>query len=166
MLSRVPGLYRRVNKGKRRTAIVMALLFTSLAVEPALSQGAAEVQVLPNDKVMILNLQGTSEFCADPQDRTTCRVLERGCDFIVVDPRTKEISEPEPITAEAIAVHGGPGALPLAQGISELLPDFKFGENECNLAQASTGGEQGTENEPFAPPSCTFCEVPVSPGQP
>jgi hypothetical protein len=144
------------------TAFIAAFVGPVLGQE--LGQGAAEVQILPDGKVLVLNLHGTSEFCVNPQDRSTCRELDRSCDFIVVDPRTQEISEPEPVSAEAIAFHGGPGALPLVRG-DELLPDFKFGENECNLAMASTGGGEAPDN-PVVPPSCTFCEVPVSPGQP
>jgi len=121
----------------RNIALVVATLITaSFAAGPALS-GAADVQILPDGSVMIVNLEGTTEFCLDPQDRSTCRLLKNRCDFIVANKNDRQITEPEPITAEAILLYGGPDSLPLLQDNSELVKSFKFGENECNLVQTA-----------------------------
>jgi hypothetical protein len=125
--------------------------------------GAAEVQILPNNKVLVLNLQGTTEFCRSQEDPSTCLLIKDACDFIVVDPMTGEISEPEPITPEAVAAHAGKTGLPLTNN-EELLPQFKFGENECNLKSAAI--IQPGPNKPHTVPTCTNCEVPASAGQP
>jgi hypothetical protein len=97
---------------------------------------AVDVQVLPDGSVMAVNVEGVSEFCIDPQDRSTCRLLKNHCDFIVANPHTRQITEPEPISAEAILLYGGPESLPLLQNNEELVKSFKFGENECNLTLA------------------------------
>ena len=134
------------------------------------------------NKVLVVRLDhGTSdwEFCVDerdrgcakksgnPQDRScSCRLLQNSCDFIVADPRTGEISEPEPITTEAIAANAGESGLPLLQPTKknpELLPEFKFGQNECNLKSAAI---QPGPSPPHTVPTCTHCEVPASAGQP
>jgi len=98
--------------------------------------GAVDIQVLPDGSVMAVNVEGVSEFCVDPQDRSTCRLLKNHCDFIVANPHTRQITEPEPISAEAILLYGGPESLPLLQNNEELVKSFKFGENECNLTLA------------------------------
>jgi hypothetical protein len=121
----------------RNIALVAAILIaTGFAANSALA-GAVDVQVLPDGSVMAVNVEGVSEFCIDPQDRRTCRLLKNHCDFIVANPHTRQISEPEPITSEAILAYGGPDSLPLLQDNSELVKSFKFGENECNLTQTA-----------------------------
>ena len=45
--------------------------------------GAVDLRVLPDGSVMAVNVEGVSEFCVDPQDRSTCRLLKNHCDFIV-----------------------------------------------------------------------------------
>ena len=57
---------------------------------------------------MAVNVEGVSEFCVDPKDRSTCRLLKNHCDFIVANKKTRQITEPEPISAEAILLYGGP----------------------------------------------------------
>jgi hypothetical protein len=129
----------------RNIALVAVTLMTSsLAAAPALA-GAGDFQILPGGKVIFVNLEGTTEFCIDPQDRRTCRVLSNRCDFIVADPQNRQITEPEPISLEAILAHGGPGALPLLQDNSELVRNFTFGANECNLKQTA---KAHTDNDP------------------
>src|SRR4026209_220008 len=98
--------------------------------------GAVDIQVLPDGSVMAVNVEGVSEFCVDPQDRSTCRLLKNHCDFIVANPHTRQITEPEPISAEAILLYGGPESLPLLQNNEELVKSFKFSENDCNLTLA------------------------------
>jgi hypothetical protein len=117
------------------TLVAATLIATGFAANSALA-GAVDVQVLPDGSVMAVNVQGVSEFCIDPQDRSTCRLLKNHCDFIVANPNTRQITEPEPISAEAILLYGGPDSLPLLQNNEELVKSFKFGENECNLALA------------------------------
>lgn len=117
------------------TLVAATLIATGFAANPALA-GAVDFQVLPDGSVMAVNIQGVSEFCIDPQDRRTCRLLKNHCDFIVANPHTRQITEPEPISAEAILLYGGPDSLPLLQNNEELVKSFKFGENECNLALA------------------------------
>jgi hypothetical protein len=136
---------------------------TSLAASAA-PGGAAEVQILPGNKVLVLNLGGITEFCAKMEDPSTCKQLKNACDFIVVDPKSGEISEPEPITPEAVAANAGKTGLPLTNN-EELLPEFKFGENECNLKSAAINVQPGP-NPPHSVPTCTTCEEPVSAGQP
>jgi hypothetical protein len=159
----------------RHIALIIATLITSsfaattsFAASPApgaatAAGGAAEVQVLPDNKVLVLNLGGITEFCVKLEDPSTCRQLQNACDFIVVDPKTGEISDPEPITPEAVAANVGPKGLPLTNN-EELLPDFKFGENECNLKSASV--IPPGPNPSHTVPTCTHCEVPASGGQP
>ncbi|HKH21915.1 MAG TPA: hypothetical protein VKB53_13785, partial [Gammaproteobacteria bacterium] len=92
----------------RKITLVAATLFaTGFAANSALA-GAVDVQVLPDGSVMAVNIQGVSEFCIDPQDRSTCRLLKNHCDFIVANPHTRQITEPEPVSAEAILLYGGP----------------------------------------------------------
>jgi hypothetical protein len=151
----------------RHIAVIGATLITmSFAAGPALS--ADDIQILPDGSVMIVQLEGTSEFCIDPQDRRTCRILENRCDFIVANKKTGQITEPEPISSEAILLYGGPESLPLLKDNSELLGSFKFGNNECNLTQTAKASIQGTQppGPPFSVPPCTHCEEPVSAGQP
>jgi hypothetical protein len=120
----------------RKITLVAATLFaTGFAANSALA-GAVDVQVLPDGSVIAVNVEGVSEFCVDPQDRSTCRLLKNHCDFIVANPHTRQITEPEPISAEAILLYGGPESLPLLQNNEELVKSFKFGENECNLTLA------------------------------
>jgi hypothetical protein len=116
--------------------VAATLITTSFAAAPALA-GAADVQILPDGRVMIVNLEGTTEFCIDPQDRRTCRLLRNRCDFIVADRRNRQVTEPEAISSEAILAYGGPDSLPLLQDNSELVKSFKFGENECGLTQTA-----------------------------
>jgi hypothetical protein len=111
------------------------LIAAGFAANSALA-GAVDVQVLPDGSVIAVNVEGVSEFCIDPQDRSTCRLLKNHCDFIVANKRTRQITEPEPISAEAILLYGGPDSLPLLQNNEELVKSFKFGKNECNLALA------------------------------
>jgi hypothetical protein len=120
-----------------RNVILVAatLIATGFAANSALA-GAVDIQVLPDGSVMAVNVEGVSEFCIDPQDRSTCRLLKNHCDFIVANRNTRQITEPEPISAEAILLYGGPESLPLLQNNEELVKSFKFGENECNLALA------------------------------
>jgi hypothetical protein len=120
----------------RKIILVAAtLIATGFAGNSALA-AAVDVQVLPDGSVMAVNVEGVSEFCIDPQDRSTCRLLKNHCDFIVANPHTRQITEPEPISAEAILLYGGPESLPLLQNNEELVKSFKFGENECNLTLA------------------------------
>ena len=120
----------------RKITLVAATLFaTGFAANSALA-GAVDVQVLPDGSVIAVNVEGVSEFCVDPQDRSTCRLLKNHCDFIVANPHTRQITEPEPISAEAILLYGGPESLPLLQNNEELVKSFKFGANECNLTLA------------------------------
>jgi hypothetical protein len=158
-------------------SLIFGLASTSSFGQGAGSQGAAEVQVLPNGNVMIVNLEGTLEFCLNEQDRgcadnsgnppdrkCSCRILQNSCDFIVANKETGEISEPQPISVEAVDLYGGQGAFPIIKEKStDLLDKFKFGENECNMmaAAAVPGGEDTPP--PFTPPGCTHCEEPTSP---
>src|SRR5687768_9762022 len=123
--------------------IVLTLLVTGFATGSALAQGAAgqagaEVQVLPNNNTIIVNLgDEVLEFCLDEQDRgcaengsgnptdnrCSCRLLQNSCDFIVANRETGQISEPEPITHEAVELHGGPGALSILTEKSPLLEE-------------------------------------------
>jgi len=120
----------------RKITLVAATFFaTGFAASSAMA-GAVDIQVLPDGSVMAVNVEGVSEFCVDPQDRSTCRLLKNHCDFIVANPNTRQITEPEPISAEAILLYGGPESLPLLQNNEELVKSFKFGENECNLTLA------------------------------
>jgi len=162
--------------------VALTLVVASFATGSALAQGAAgqaavEVQVLPNNNAIIVNLgEEDLEFCLDEQDRgcangsgnpndsrCSCRLLQNSCDFIVANKETGEISEPEPITPEAVDLYGGPDALSILKEKSPLLVEtFKFGENECNMMAAATvpGSD---DNPPFSPPGCTRCEEPTSP---
>src|SRR5687767_4770457 len=108
--------------------IALTLVVTGFSTNSAMAQGAAgqagaEVQVLPNNNAIIVNLgDEVLEFCLDEQDRgcaengggnaqdsrCSCRLLQNSCDFIVANRETGEISEPEPITHEAVELHGGP----------------------------------------------------------
>jgi hypothetical protein len=117
------------------TLIAATLIATGFAASSALA-GAVDIQILPDGSVMAVNTEGVSEFCIDPQDRSTCRLLKNHCDFIVANPHTRQITEPEPISAEAILLYGGPESLPLLQDNKELVKSFKFGANECNLSLA------------------------------
>jgi hypothetical protein len=84
-----------------------------------------------------VNIRGTSEFCIDPQDRSTCRVLAKPCDFIVANRATRQITDPETVSSEAVLAYGGPNALPLIQDNRELVSSFKFGGNECGLSKTA-----------------------------
>jgi hypothetical protein len=97
----------------------------------AIAAGVVEMQILPNGTVIAVNVAGQSEFCVDPQDRSTCRQLRRRCDFVVVNPATRQITEPERISAEAVIALGGPDAFALSQEekFEELLPGFQEGGN-------------------------------------
>src|SRR5215208_6313365 len=120
-----------------RSMVLWAASFivAGFAANSALA-GAVDIQVLPDGSVMAVNVEGVSEFCVDPQDRSTCRLLKNHCDFIVANRKTRQITEPEPISAEAILLYGGPESLPLLQNNEELVKNFKFGANECNLTLA------------------------------
>jgi hypothetical protein len=156
--------------------IYSALANTSSFGQSSGNQGAAEVQILPNNNVMIVNLGGTLEFCADerdqgcadnsgnPPDRNcSCRVLKNSCDFIIANRQTGEISEPEPISLQAVDFYGGKDSFSIIKEKSpNLLDRFRFGDNECNM-MAAAGPGRGTESPPFTPPGCTNCEVPTSP---
>jgi hypothetical protein len=120
---------------RNHTLVAATLIATGFAANAAMAS-AVDVQVLPDGSVMAVNIQGVSEFCIDPQDRSTCRLLKNQCDFIVANPHTRQITEPEPISAEAILLYGGPDSLPFLQDNKELVKSFKFGENECNLVLA------------------------------
>jgi hypothetical protein len=117
--------------------IAATLITTSFAAGSALAQGAVEAQVLPDGSVMVVNIRGTSEFCIDPQDRSTCRVLAKPCDFIVANRATRQITDPETVSSEAVLAYGGPNALPLIQDNRELVSSFKFGGNECGLSKTA-----------------------------
>jgi hypothetical protein len=91
-----------------------------------------EVQVLPNGQVIIVQVEGESEFCIDPADRSTCRQLTKSCDFVVADRKTRKITDPEPVSAEAVIAIGGVDAFHLMQDPSELTPSFKQG-GACGL---------------------------------
>ena len=121
----------------RSIALVAAtFIATGLTAGPALS-GAADVQILPDGRVIFVNLEGTTEVCMDPQDPRTCRLLKNRCDFVVANKKNRQITEPEPISAEAILLYSGPEAVPyFVQEKSELVKSFTFGKNECNLTLA------------------------------
>jgi hypothetical protein len=156
--------------------ILTATLLSSTSSFGQGSQGAAEVQVLPNNRVMIVNLEGTLEFCLNEQDRgcadrgggnaadksCSCRILANSCDFVVANRETGEISEPEPISLQAAEFYGGKDSFSIIKEKNpDLLDRFKFGDNECNMMAAAPG--RGTENPPFTPPGCTNCEIETSP---
>lgn len=110
---------------------------------------AAEVQVLPDGSVMVVQLEGTSEFCMNPQDRSTCRLLKNKCDFVVANRNTGQITDPEKISSEAVLAYGGPDSLPILQDNKELLDSFKFGNNECGLTKTAKALiENRPDNEP------------------
>jgi hypothetical protein len=165
--------------------MALTLVATMFATASAMAQeptdlAAVEVQVLPNNNAIIVNLGDQDlEFCLDERDRgcadgsgnpqdssCSCRLLQNSCDFIIANKATGEISEPEPITPQAVDLVGGPGALSILKEKSPLLVEsFKFGENECNMRAAATvPGDDRTP--PFSPPACINCVEPASAGQP
>jgi hypothetical protein len=116
--------------------VAATLITTSFAAGSALSQSAVETTVLPDGSVMVVNIRGTSEFCIDPRDRRTCRLLDKPCDFIVANAATRQITDPEAISPEAILAYGGPDVTPaFLKDNSELVSGFKFGRNECGLTK-------------------------------
>ena len=104
-----------------------------------------EMQIGPGGQVMVLNVEGESEFCIDPSDRSTCKMLRNSCDFVIADPRTREITDPERVSPEAVIAFGGPDALPLIRDSDQLLPGFKRGQNECGLGKTAKAAVSGTE---------------------
>jgi hypothetical protein len=94
---------------------------------------ANEVQILPDGRVVVVNLEGESEFCIDPKDRRTCRVLSNPCDFIVANRETREITDPKPISDEYVQ----PDEFPILRDDSELVGGFKLNVFACGLAKAS-----------------------------
>src|SRR5688572_1256570 len=94
---------------------------------------AAEVQIRPDGRVLVVNLEGETEFCIDRKDRTTCRVMSNVCDFIVADKETREITDPRPVSDELV----DPEDLPILRDDEELLEGFKLGGIGCGLLAKS-----------------------------
>lgn len=114
---------------------------------------ADEVQILEDGRVIIVHLEGESEFCFDEKDlalredtiaitptadmpvsdRVNCRVLSNPCDFIIADKKKRTISEPKPVSDAAV----DPDTFPILRDDKELVGGFKLNVFGCGLAQAS-----------------------------
>lgn len=91
------------------------------------------MQIRPDGRVLVVNLEGETEFCIDPNDRTTCRVLANPCDFIVADKEKREITDPRPVSDELV----DPEDLPILRDDEDLLEGFKLGGIGCGLLAKS-----------------------------
>jgi hypothetical protein len=98
---------------------------------------AVDVQIGSGDTVAVVQLSGSSRFCLDPRDPSTCRDLRRRCDIVVAKPG--RITDPKRVSREAVAGIGGGGpAFPFLRDNSKLLPDFRAG-NACSLGRRAEG---------------------------
>jgi hypothetical protein len=95
---------------------------------------ANEVQILPDGRVIVVQLEGSSEFCTNPNDRRTCRVLNKPCDFIVANGKTGEITDPKQISDEAV----DPDNFPLLRDDKELVEGFNLGGISCGLSNSAS----------------------------
>ena len=94
---------------------------------------AAEVQIRPDGRVLVVNLEGETEFCIDPKDRKTCRVLANVCDFIVADKESRQITDPQQVSDDLV----DPEEFPILRDDEELLEGFKLGGIGCGLLAKS-----------------------------
>jgi hypothetical protein len=95
---------------------------------------ANEVQILPDGRVIVVQLEGSSEFCTNPKDRRTCRVLNKPCDFVVANGKTGEITDPKQISDEAVE----PDNFPLLRDDKELVEGFNLGGISCGLSNSAS----------------------------
>jgi hypothetical protein len=124
-----------------------------VSIPSAAMAGVVEMQILPNGSVIAVNVAGVSEFCIDPRDRSTCRQLDDPCEFVVANPNTREITEPERISAEAVIALGGADAFALSQeeNFEELLPGFQEGGNCLIKTVRAQVNQPPHDNDPNPP---------------